>query len=178
MNNQRKPEILISQEKLQNFGWILLGLAVMFTIIGALVSPMDEQGKPLLLLPDVKAVEDYRRSAQTWISELKILDGKIAGVIAAQQQGDLFSQSREAQQTLQQAVELAQRIDRTPVPPIGMAVHEQILSAALAYLEAARCALQWVSAPEPENQGLATQKLEDARQMKADLEKNKWLITR
>lgn len=173
-----ETEIQISEEKLQKLGWILLGLAVFFTIIGALVSPLDEQGKPVLLLPEVKAVEDYRRSAQTWISELNILDGEIAHVIAAEQQGDLFSQSRSAQQTLQHAVELAQQVDRTRVPPIGIGMHEQMLSTTLSYLEAARSALQWVSAPDQENQDQAIQILEDAREMKSELEKNKWLISR
>ena len=125
VNNPREPEIHISEEKLHKLGWILLILAVIFTIIGALVSPLDEQGKPVLLLPEVKAVEDYRRSAQTWISELTVLDGEIAHVIASEQQGDLFSQSRSAQKTLQHAVELTQQVDRTRVPPIGMGLHEQ-----------------------------------------------------
>jgi nucleotide-binding universal stress UspA family protein len=178
VNNPSEPEIQISEEKLQKLGWILFGLAVFFTIIGAFVSPLDDQGKPVLFLPEVKAVEDYRKSAQTWISELNILDGEIAHIIAADQQGDLFSQSRSAQQTLQHAVELAQQVDRTRVPPIGMGMHEQMLSTTLSYLEAARSALQWVSAPEQENQDQAIQLLEDARQMKSELEKNKWLISR
>ena len=123
-------------------------------------------------------MEDYRKAAQLWISELNTLDGEIAHIIAADQQGDLFSQSRSAQQTLQHAVELAQQVDRTRVPPIGMGMHEQMLSTTLSYLEAARSALQWVSAPEQENQDQAIQLLEDSRQMKSELEKNKWLISR
>ena len=177
VNNQKDPEIQISEEKLQKSGWILLSLAVIFTIIGAFVSPLDELGKPVLLLPEVKAVEDYRRSAQAWISELKVLDGEIAQVISAREQGDLFSQSRSAQQTLQHAVELAQQVDRTRVPPIGMGLHEQMLSTTLSYLEAARSALQWISAPDQKNQDQAIQILADARQLKSELEKNKWLIS-
>lgn len=178
VNNQSDPEIHISEEKLQKVGWILLSLAVFFTIIGAFVSPLDELGKPVLLLPEVKAVENYRRSAQAWISEMTVLDGEIAHVIAAQEQGDLFSQSRSAQQTLEHAVELAQQVDRTRIPPIGMGLHEQILSTTLRYLEAARSALQWISAPEQKNQDQAIQILADARQMKSELENNKWLISR
>ena len=174
-NDPDESVIQVSEEKLQKFGWILLGIAVLFTIIGVFVSPLDDQGKPVLLLPEVKAVEDYRRSAQSWISELAILDGEIAHVIATDQQGDLFTQSRSAQQTLQHAVELAQRVDRTGVPPIGMGIHEQMLSTTLTYLEAARSALQWVSAPEKKNQDTATQKLEEARKMKSELEANQWL---
>jgi len=85
VNNPTEPEIQISEEKLQKLGWILFGLAVIFTIIGAFVSPLDDQGKPVLLLPEVKAVEDYRKAAQSWISELNILDGEIAHIIAADQ---------------------------------------------------------------------------------------------
>jgi hypothetical protein len=48
----------------------------------------------------------------------------------------------------------------------------------MSYLEAARGALQWVGAPEESNLELANQKLEDARKLKSDLEKNKWLISR
>jgi hypothetical protein len=59
-----------------------------------------------------------------------------------------------------------------------MGMHEQMLSTTLSYLEAARSALQWVSAPEEENQDQAIQLLEDSRQMKSELEKNKWLISR
>jgi len=178
VNNPGNLEIHISEEKLQKFGLVLLGIAVLFALIGVIVSPLDEQGKPVLLLPEVKEVEDYRRSAQTWISELTVLDGEIANVLAAQQQGDLFSQSRSAQQTLQHAVELAQQVDRTRVPPIGMGLHAQMLATTMGYLEAARSALQWVSAPEKNNLDQAVQKLKDSRKMKANLGENQWLISR
>ena len=178
MSNQSEPEIHISEERLQKFGLILMGIAVLFTIIGAMVSPLDDQGKPVLLLPEVKEVEDYRQSAQTWISELTVLDGEITHIIATKQQGDLFSQSRSAQQTLQQAVELVQQVDRAKVPPIGMGLHEQLLSMTLSYLEAARSALQWVSAPDINNLDQAVQKLKDSRKMKSSLEENQWLISR
>ena len=174
-NDSGDPVIQISEEKMQKFGLILLGITILFTVIGGFVSPLDDQRKPVLLLPEVKAVEDYRRSAQSWIAELTVLDGEIANVIAADQQGDLFTQSRTAQQTLQHAVELAQQVDRTRVPPIGMGLHEQILSTTMTYLEAARSAMQWVSAPEKKNQDLAAQKLDEAHKMKLELEANQWL---
>jgi len=43
VNNPSEPEIQISEEKLQKLGWILFGLAVIFTIIGAFVSPLDDR---------------------------------------------------------------------------------------------------------------------------------------
>jgi hypothetical protein len=156
MNNSGESEIHISEEKLQKIGWILLCLTILFTIIGVFVSPLDDQGKPVLFLPEVKALKDYRHSAQSWFTELSILDGEIANVLSAEQQGDLFSQSRAAQQTLQHAFELVQQVSMT-------------------YLETARSALQWVSLPEKSNLEQAIQQLADARLLKSDLESNPWM---
>lgn len=176
-NDSDVPLIQISEAMIQKLGWMLLGIAVLFMIIGACVSPMDGRGMPVLLLPDVKAVEDYRRSTQAWINELTVLDGEISHIIASEQQGDLFSLSRAAQESLQHAVDLAQEVDRTIVPPIGMGLHEQVLSTIVSYLEAARSALQWVSAPDQENLDLTVEMLEAARMLKSELELNQWLIS-
>jgi hypothetical protein len=178
MINQGEPEIQISEERLRQIGIILLVVTVLFVIIGLFVTPLDEKGKPVLLVPEVKAVEDFRRSSQAWIVELTELDGEIAIIVATEQQGDLFSQSRVAQQALQHAVELTQQVDRTHVPPIGMGLQKQMLSTALSYLEAARAALQWISAPDQKNKDQAFQYLEQARALKSELEENKWLIYR
>jgi hypothetical protein len=177
MSDHPGPEIQISEEKLHKFGLILAGLALLFTVIGALVSPLDDQGQPVLLLPEVKAIETYRQAARGWIVEMSLLDGEIAGVISAEHAGDLFSQSRSAQQTLERAVDLVQRVDRSQVPPVGMGLHEQMSQTAQVYLEAARGALQWISAPDDKNKDQAGQILEQARQMKTTLEKNTWLIS-
>jgi hypothetical protein len=177
MNNTSESEILISEEKLQKFNWILLCLTILFTIIGVFVSPLDDQGKPVLFLPEVKALEDYRHTAQGWFSELSILDGEIANMLSAKQPGDLFLQSRAAQQTLQHAVELVQQVDRTRIPPIGIGLQEQMLSTSMSYLEAARNVLKWVSLPDDSNLEQAIQQLADSRMLKSELERNPWMNT-
>lgn len=173
-----RPVIQLSEEKLQRFGWILLGAAIFFILLGAFVSPVDGEGKPVLLLPEVKEVEEYQQTAQAWIVELAVLDGEVARILTGGQQGDLFSQSRSAQQALQHAVDLAQQIDRTQVPPVAVGVQEKMVAASLGYLEAARGALQWISAPEKNNQDAATQKLAAARKLRSVLEANQWLKSR
>jgi hypothetical protein len=50
--------------------------------IGWFASPRDENNRPLLLLPDVKAVEEYRRLANRWRDELRLVDGEIALTLA------------------------------------------------------------------------------------------------
>ncbi len=177
-NNVPPQEIRISEDMLQKLGWILLGFTVVFTLLGVIVSPRDEQGKPVLLLPDVKAVQDYRGTAQSWIERFAVLDNEIDQVITTDSQGDLFTQSQAAQQTLQHAVQLAQQVDRASVPPIAMGVHEKAMATAMAYLEAARSILQWISSPDQTNHDQAAQKLEIARTSMDELEANQWLTAR
>jgi hypothetical protein len=177
-NNVPPIEIRISEDMLQKLGWILLGVTVVFTLLGVIVSPRDEQGKPVLLLPDVKAVQDYRRTAQTWTESFAGLDGEIDRVISTNPEGDLFTQSQSTQQTLQHAVQLAKQVDRASVPPIAMGVHEKAMATAMAYLEAARSALQWISAPDQTNHDQAAQTLEIARTSMDELEANQWLTAR
>jgi hypothetical protein len=175
LNNRQGEEISIPGFWLQRAGYLLLGLAILFTLVGVIVSPLDEQGRPVLLLPEVKAIGDYRRALQDRQFDLAALDSEIAGILAAERQGDLFTQSRNAQQALEHAVRLAQQVDRTPAPPVAAGIHAQLLNIALAYLEAARAALQWVSTPLEENRDFAREYLEQARTMKAELEANPWL---
>lgn len=176
-SNEHPGEIRISEVILYKLGLTLLGMAAVFILIGAFISPRDEQGDPIVLSPDVKAMQDYRSSAREWMNQYSALDSAISQITSQDAQGDLFSQSRSAQNTLQNAVDLAQQIDRTSVPPIAVGVQEQISSTALAYVEAARSALQWISAPKQENHDQALQKLEAARQSKNDLEANSWLTS-
>ena len=175
LNNQEGEEIRIPGFWLQRVGNILLGLVILFTLVGIMVSPLDEQGRPVLLLPEVKAIGDYRHALQGRLFDLAALDSEIAGILAVERQGDLFTQSRNAQQALEHAVRLAQQVDRTPAPPVAAGIHAQLLNTALAYLEAARAALQWVSTPLEENREVAREYLEHARTIKAELEVNPWL---
>jgi hypothetical protein len=164
----------VDLDPLQRAGILLLILAVIFASIGYFVSPHDEAGKPILLLPEVKQMEAYRRSSLAWIEDFHNLDRQVT-TIDANQQGDLFSQSREAQSALQLAVQLAQEIDRTEFPPSAVSLHEQMAATSLAYLEAARAMMIWVGAPEASKWAQLDQNLVLARQSLETLEKSKWL---
>ena len=52
--------------------WLMLPLALFLAVLGALSSPRDAQGRPLLLLPDVKAVEEYRRSMSSATADMQL----------------------------------------------------------------------------------------------------------
>lgn len=172
---EKPQEIQISEEKLQQIGIIVLILAVVFSAIGYFVSPLDEAGKPVLLLPEVKAFEDYRGSARAWVGKLNNLDTEITALLSDAGPGDLFTQSRQAQQMLQHAVELSQEVDRVRVPAAATGIHEQIYSASMAYLEVARLTMQWVGAPVSAKKEEINAKLAQTRNLKANLEKNQWV---
>ncbi len=176
MSSSDSPkEIEISEERLQRIGLIILALAVIFAVIGGFTSPVDEKGKPVLLLPEVKAFEDYRRSGQDWLQQMVVLDTEIDGVLAGDNSGDLFTQSRQAQQMLQHAVNLAKDIDQAVVPAAAAGIHEQLYVAAMAYLEVSRLTMRWVSAPDIAQKEQINTKLDEARLARKGLEDNPWL---
>lgn len=176
--SQEGGELTLSQEQLQKIGIGFLCLVVLFTIIGYFTSPLDREGNPILLSPEVKAVEDYRRSAQSWLDQLHTLDGEIAGLLQTDNQGDLFTQSRQAQQMLQHAVDLAKQVDQTQTPASALGYHEQMVATAMAYLEAARSGMRWVSAPEQSCKDNAQAALGLAQAARKTLEDNTWMKTR
>jgi len=155
----------------------LIPLVLFLTLVGALSSPRNAQGKPLLLLPDVKAVDDYRRSMSSAIAEMRLLDGEMASLLAGQNL-DLFTQSREAQAAFEHALRIAREIDVQTIPPILDSLRGEAANTATAYLNTARLALVWVSLPQEDNHTVAENSLTQARQQLKALEGSKWLAMR
>lgn len=170
-------EIEISEERLQRIGIILLAAVIFFAAIGAFSSPRDENGKPVLLLPEVKAFEDYRRSARSWLDQMALLDSEIAGVLGEQESGDLFTRSQQSQQMLQRAVNLAKEIDQAKVPAAAAGIHDQLSQTGLYYLDAARLTMRWVGAPEEATRAAIDEKMEQSRNARRTLQGNQWLRT-
>lgn len=168
-------EIDISEERLQRMGIILLVAIILFAAIGAFTSPRDENGKPVLLLPEVKAFEDYRRSARSWLEQMTLLDTEITGVLGEEASGDLFTRSRQAQQMLQRAVNLAKEIDQAKVPAAAAVINDQLSETGMYYLDAARFTMRWVGAPEEATRAAIEKKLEHSRNIRSVLQENQWL---
>lgn len=175
--NENSGEMVLSEAQIQRAGIIILCLVMLLSIVGFFVSPRDGEGKPILLSPEVKAMEDYRRSAQYWMDQLRALDGEIAGLLQTDRDGDLFTQSRQAQQMLEHAVDLAKQVDQTQTPAAALGYHEQMYTATITYLEAARSGMRWVSAPEQARKDEALAKLDQARAARNTLENNAWMAT-
>jgi hypothetical protein len=158
------------------WAWIV-SITVILLGLGLVVSPRDRDKRPILLLPDVKAVEDYRRSLVSWHDRLQELDGRIARVLSNNYGGDLFSQSSEGQKILNETVQLLQEIDQTETPSAAIPARDMILSAGGATLDASRSMLTWISAPTPANLNAAQKALADARTAISNLEASSWMST-
>lgn len=158
--------------------WVLIlpALAILLGI-GWFASPRDINNRPLLLLPDVKAVEEYRRLANHWRDELRLVDGEIA-LILASGTSDLFSQSRQAQNTLEHNLRIIQEIDRHDAPATLVGLQEELKLVSQSYLEASRLALRWLSLPDPANHVQAQDRLVESRNMLTDMEASQWLEKR
>jgi hypothetical protein len=158
--------------------WVLIIPAVILLMgIGWAASPRDENGRPLLLLPDVKAVEEYRRLANHWRDELRLVDGEVALTLAGDQT-DLFGQSRQAQTTFEHSLRIVQEIDRHDAPATMAGLQEELKRVSQSYLEASRLAMRWLSLPEKGNHEQAQSKLAEARNTLNQLESSQWLEKR
>jgi hypothetical protein len=158
------------------WAWIT-GVIVFLLVLGMAVSPHDKDDRPILLLPDVKAVEDYRRSLVSWHGRLLELDGRIARILSDDYGGDLFSQSSEGQKILNETIQVLQEMDQTETPPAAVPAREIALRAGTSYLDASRSMLAWISAPTPANLSVAQQVLDGARSTISDLEASQWMAT-
>lgn len=151
----------------------LVVIVIILGVIGWLASPVDEAGRPMLLLPDVKRVEDYRRQARTWANDLRLLDGQLVTLLAGT--GDLLSQSREGQNAFEDSLAIAKDADVTEAPPALAGLRSMIVNTSLAYLEASRSVLLWISAPKQENYDQAVLLVQTAREQLYELEASSWI---
>lgn len=166
MNSVNKTEIILT---------VVFLLLVGFGVLGWAISPVDGDGRPMLLLPDVKAVGDYRRQAAHWAKAIRLLDGTLATVLAGNSR-DLWGQSRAAQAGFEDGLRIVQEIDGATVPPALIGLGELMSHTSLAYLEAARAVLRWVSAPDAPNLDQAFTAMESAQTLLTEVESSTWLI--
>jgi hypothetical protein len=152
---------------------VILAMLVLLAI-GGITSPRNEDGRPLLLLPDVRSVEDYHRLAREMDKQLLLVDGKIAATLGGNV-NDLFDQTRRAQDAFEQILHISEELDRQDAPPALMGLKDDLNQTAISYLEAARLTLRWLSIPNQANSEQAQAKLTDAQAKLTELEKSQWL---
>ncbi|MDD5369139.1 MAG: hypothetical protein PHQ40_08640 [Anaerolineaceae bacterium] len=157
-----------------SIGWLAASIFILVTGVGWFGSPRDPMGHPILLSPDVQAVEEYRRFALHTMEDLQLEDGEIAQVLA-NDSPDLLDRSHQAQQTVSHVLITAQELDQREVPPTLAALRDELKATSLTYLESGRLALRWLSLPEAAGHDQADQKLSEARAGLQKLEESPWL---
>jgi hypothetical protein len=161
--------------------WAVIGVSLAILVLvtlGYIFSPREIDGRPILLLPDVKAVGEYQSAIMRWQTQAKDLDLQISTVLSGVYGEDIFARSREAQKMIDDAVWLIQSIERQKTPTAAVPARSLSMSMASAYLEAARATLVWTTAPTEHNLNNAQQQLEIARQALRELEASEWTTTR
>ncbi|MCC7358080.1 MAG: hypothetical protein IT317_01285 [Anaerolineales bacterium] len=155
---------------------MVLAVSAIFllTLLGYQSSPRDEAGRPVLLLPDVRAVELYRRSAVGWANEWKSMSADLEQILS-DADVQLLTRSRQAQRVFDRAVALAQEVDGTEAPSALLGLHEQAASNSNAQIEASAAIARWLSAPTDENRAAADAALANANAALAVLEANDWI---
>lgn len=142
--------------------------------LGYVVSPRMADGRPVLLLPDVRAVDVYRRQAVAWLQAWRSLDTGLQAVLNAPDSG-LLEQSRKAQASFEAAIQLARAVDATDTPPTLLGLHDQVAQTATAYVDASVALNRWLSAPSSDNRTAADQAYQAASGQLTQLEANAWL---
>lgn len=168
-------EIELTRAGLWRVGALLLVGA--WALVGWRASPRAEDGRPVLLLPAVRAVEAYRREAVRWSAEWQALEHDLGALLAAPET-DLLSLGRNAERHFERAVSLAADVDSTAAPPAMLGLEEQAARVAAAYVDAAVAVARWVSAPTDANRAAAEQTVASAGGALAELRGNAWVAAR
>lgn len=153
---------------------ILLAL-IGLTVIGYFVSPHDSQGRPVLLLPEVRAIEQYRRHASGWVDGWKNLDGDLHAVLEAED-NNLLALSHQVQSSFDEAIALAKNVDATESPSPLLGLHDLSMQTAVAYVDASIATARWLSAPSKKNRMDADQALLAAGEELSALHSNEWIV--
>ena len=172
----QETEIEIPREAI--YVTLIVILLVVFGAIGNAVSPRDGENRPVLLLPDVRAVEQYRAATETWVGEWVALDKQLRSILDAPLGNDLLGQSRKSQQAFDQALELSRAVESNESSSSLIGLSAQARNAASAYLNAAMAVARFVSAPTPDNRIDASANVTIAGRALQELQANEWMIKR
>jgi hypothetical protein len=159
----------------------LLALAIALLILtglyalGYAVSPQAADGRPQLLLPDVRAVEVYRRQAVGWARAWRTLDTDLKQLMTGSEMLGLLATSRQAQADFGTAIDQARAVDGTEAPPALLGLHDQMAVTAQAYVDTSVALNRWLSAPTVENRATVDQAYQAAATNLAQVEANVWL---
>ena len=117
---------------------------LLLILLGWQNTPYSSEKEPLLLLPQLRKVQNYQRQVLKWMVSLQDCDGRLA-VLFSSEKRDLYQVSREAEMINRNLASLYQEIDRKSPPESLQGLQDVLLETATAYLAAANLGLDWIS---------------------------------
>ena len=154
--------------------WFFAAALLIFGVLGWFNSPLSLDGRPVLLLPDVKRVETYRLQASRWVKQLSALEGQSA-VLLSGNRSDPLTLSRKAQRLYLDSIGLFEEVDTSLVPQVLTGVHQRIQECVQGQLEVTQNLLLWTSDPNELTHAAALTSLESLREEIAALKNNAWM---
>ena len=154
-----------------------IGLPVFILLvywIGTRVTPHLQNGFPILLSPSTRDSIAYRNQAMEWTRRLREVDGNLAK-LQANRQADVYEQTRQVENILSSALQLAQEIELRRAPSALAGLRGLLVETSQRYYATAQAAAQWVGAPTPENQDAVNNALGSARAALSALSESRWL---
>lgn len=154
--------------------WFLAAALIFFGVLGWFSSPVSREGRPVLLLPDVKRVETYRLQASNWLKQLSGLQGQSA-VLLSGNRSDALSLSRKAQRLYLDSIDLFEEVDTSVAPQVLAGVHQRIKECIGGQVEVTYNLLLWISDPNERTHTAALASLESAGEALEALKANPWM---
>jgi len=147
---------------------------IFFGVLGWFSSPLSQEGRPVLLLPDVRRVETYRLQAFGWVKQLSALEGQSA-VLLSGNRLDPLTVSRKVQRVYLDSIGLFEEVDTSVAPQALAGVHQRVQDCVQGQLEVNQNLLLWVSEPTELTHSAALTSLESAQDAFEALKDNAWM---
>ena len=133
----------------------------LLAFLGRAITPIADDGQPLVLSPAYVATVRYLKTAQGWLERMVQLDADLSEVMDAQ--GNIYTQGRDAERAFEKALSIAREVEQGKAPPALASLQAALTRAVHACVQAARAELLYVSAPSAENRRAVNEALDVAR---------------
>ena len=152
--------------------FILIMMGVL--ILGYHSSPVNEDGRPLLLTPRLAQIVSYQQDVHQWTDQLKKIHASLSNVLSRSDAG-LFEQDQEINQLYGDLLRLQENVEGTRIPPTMESLHTLVKTALDESIAAAQATATWVGEPTAANHLLGKASLKTASESLNHLLANPWV---
>jgi hypothetical protein len=143
-------------------------------VLGYLSSPLDDNGRPLLLTPRLAQIVAYQHDVHRWANQLRSNHSSLANILLRSDVG-LFEQDQEVNRLYGELFRIREEVDGTKVPPTLESLHLTMQSALDESIVAVQATASWVGEPTTANHLQAEAALETASESLNHLLANPWV---